>query len=47
MSNETLHLAVKLMDCYLMKAQCKKDNLQFLGSTVYMIAVKFEVTLNP
>ncbi|XP_013203745.1 G2/mitotic-specific cyclin-B3 [Microtus ochrogaster] len=47
MSNETLHLAVKLMDCYLMKAQCKKDNLQFLGSTVYMIAVKFEESYLP
>ncbi|XP_041502093.1 G2/mitotic-specific cyclin-B3 [Microtus oregoni] len=47
MSNETLHLAVKLMDCYLMKAQCKKDNLQFLGSTVYMIAAKFEESYPP
>lgn len=47
MSNETLHLAVKIMDHYLMKAQWKKKDLQFLGSTVYMIAAKFEVTLNP
>ncbi|XP_050016928.1 G2/mitotic-specific cyclin-B3 [Alexandromys fortis] len=47
MSNETLHLAVKLMDCYLMMAQCKKDNLQFLGSTVYMIAAKFEGSCLP
>ncbi|XP_041910241.1 G2/mitotic-specific cyclin-B3 [Arvicola amphibius] len=47
MSNETLYLAVKLMDCYLMKAQCKKNRLQFLASTVYMIATKFEESYPP
>ncbi|XP_031228901.1 G2/mitotic-specific cyclin-B3 [Mastomys coucha] len=47
MNHETLYLAVKLMDRYLMKAQCKKDHLQLLGSTVYMIAAKLEETYPP
>ncbi|XP_003505848.1 G2/mitotic-specific cyclin-B3 [Cricetulus griseus] len=47
MSHETLYLTVKLVDHYLMKAQCKKDNLQLLGSTAYMIAAKFEESYPP
>lgn len=47
MNNETLYLTVKLVDHYLMKAQCKKDHLQLLGSTAYMIAAKLEVSLDP
>lgn len=46
-SHETLYLAVKLVDHYLMKVMCKKDKLQLLGSTAFMIAAKFEVSLSP
>ncbi|XP_011760284.2 G2/mitotic-specific cyclin-B3 isoform X1 [Macaca nemestrina] len=42
MTHETLYLAVKLVDLYLMKAVCKKDKLQLLGATAFMIAAKFE-----
>ena len=47
MSHETLYLAVKLVDHYLMKVICKKDKLQLLGSTAFLIAAKFEVRPNP
>ncbi|XP_034342047.1 G2/mitotic-specific cyclin-B3 [Arvicanthis niloticus] len=47
MSHETLYLAVKIIDRYLMKAQCKKSHLQLLGSTAYMIAAKFEESYPP
>ena len=47
MSHETLYLAVKLVDHYLMKEICKKDKLQLLGSTAFLIAAKFEVSPNP
>nr|Q810T2.2 RecName: Full=G2/mitotic-specific cyclin-B3 [Mus musculus]CAD88194.1 cyclin B3 [Mus musculus] len=47
MTHETLYLAVKIMDLYLMKAQCKKNHLQLLGSTTYMIAAKFEESYPP
>ncbi|XP_076962543.1 G2/mitotic-specific cyclin-B3 [Callospermophilus lateralis] len=40
--HETLYLAVKLVDHYLMKAVCQKDKLQLLGSTAFLIAAKFE-----
>ncbi|XP_074247926.1 G2/mitotic-specific cyclin-B3 [Saimiri boliviensis] len=42
MTHETLYLAVKLVDLYLMKAICRKDKLQLLGATAFMIAAKFE-----
>ncbi|XP_030782540.1 G2/mitotic-specific cyclin-B3 [Rhinopithecus roxellana] len=47
MTHETLYLAVKLVDLYLMKAVCKKDKLQLLGAAAFMIAAKFEVSLSP
>uniref|UniRef100_A0A8D2GSW0 Cyclin B3 n=1 Tax=Urocitellus parryii TaxID=9999 RepID=A0A8D2GSW0_UROPR len=40
--HETLYLAVKLVDHYLMKVVCQKDKLQLLGSTAFLIAAKFE-----
>ncbi|XP_053526633.1 G2/mitotic-specific cyclin-B3 isoform X2 [Artibeus jamaicensis] len=46
-SHETLYLAVKLVDHYLMKVMCKKDKLQLLGSTAFMIAAKFEESFPP
>ncbi|XP_035872318.1 G2/mitotic-specific cyclin-B3 isoform X1 [Phyllostomus discolor] len=46
-SHETLYLAVKLVDHYLMKVMCKKDKLQLLGSTAFMIAAKFEESCPP
>ncbi|OBS57894.1 hypothetical protein A6R68_10982 [Neotoma lepida] len=47
MNHETLHLTVKLMDHYLMKAQCERGHLQLLGSTLLMIAAKFEESYPP
>ncbi|XP_070641293.1 G2/mitotic-specific cyclin-B3 isoform X1 [Bos indicus] len=47
MSHETLYLAVKLVDHYLMKEICKKDKLQLLGSTAFLIAAKFEECYPP
>ncbi|XP_073918720.1 G2/mitotic-specific cyclin-B3 isoform X2 [Castor canadensis] len=47
MSHETLYLAVKLVDHYLMKALCNKDKLQLLGSTAFLIAAKFEEPCPP
>lgn len=46
-SHETLYLAVKLVDHYLMEVICKRDKLQLLGSTAFLIAAKFEVSLSP
>ncbi|XP_037589300.1 G2/mitotic-specific cyclin-B3 [Cebus imitator] len=47
MTHETLYLAVKLVDLYLMKAVCRKDKLQLLGATAFMIAAKFEEPNTP
>ncbi|XP_021566700.1 G2/mitotic-specific cyclin-B3 [Carlito syrichta] len=47
MNHETLYLAVKLVDHYLMEVVCKKDKLQLLGSTAFMIAAKFEEPCPP
>ncbi|KAL6092029.1 hypothetical protein STEG23_026832 [Scotinomys teguina] len=46
-NNETLYLTVKLVDQYLMKAQCTMEHLQLLGSTAYMIAAKLEECYPP
>nr|XP_031301072.1 G2/mitotic-specific cyclin-B3 [Camelus dromedarius] len=42
MRHETLYLAVKFVDHYLMEVICKKDKLQLLGATAFLIAAKFE-----
>uniref|UniRef100_A0A2K6FB54 Cyclin B3 n=1 Tax=Propithecus coquereli TaxID=379532 RepID=A0A2K6FB54_PROCO len=42
MNHETLYLAVKLVDHYLMEVVCKKDKLQLLGCAAFLIAAKFE-----
>ncbi|XP_053435750.1 G2/mitotic-specific cyclin-B3 [Nycticebus coucang] len=47
MNHETLYLTVKLVDHYLMEVDCKKDNLQLLGSTAFLIAAKFQETYLP
>ncbi|VFV22040.1 g2 mitotic-specific cyclin-b3-like [Lynx pardinus] len=47
MSHETLYLAVKLVDHYLMEVICKRDKLQLLGSTAFLIAAKFEESCPP
>nr|XP_025750182.1 G2/mitotic-specific cyclin-B3-like isoform X1 [Callorhinus ursinus] len=47
MSHETLYLAVKLVDHYLMEVVCKRDKLQLLGSTAFLIAAKFEESYPP
>ncbi|XP_054551707.1 G2/mitotic-specific cyclin-B3 isoform X2 [Talpa occidentalis] len=46
-SHETLYLAVKLVDHYLMGAICRKEKLQLLGSTAFLIAAKFEEPIPP
>nr|KAF6435158.1 cyclin B3 [Rousettus aegyptiacus] len=46
-SHKTLYLAVKLVDHYLMKVICKRDKLQLLGSTAFLIAAKFEEPYPP
>ncbi|MBN3275972.1 CCNB3 protein, partial [Polyodon spathula] len=40
LSHETLYLAVKLMDHYLTKCQCKTENLQLVAATAFLIAAK-------
>ncbi|XP_008821811.1 G2/mitotic-specific cyclin-B3-like, partial [Nannospalax galili] len=47
MCHESLYLAVKLVDHYLMKVSCRKNYLQLLGSTAFMIAAKFEEPCPP
>ncbi|XP_029785946.1 G2/mitotic-specific cyclin-B3 [Suricata suricatta] len=47
MSHETLYLAVKLVDHYLMEVICKRDKLQLIGSTAFLIAAKFEEPCPP
>ncbi|KAF6389770.1 cyclin B3 [Rhinolophus ferrumequinum] len=46
-SHETLYLAVKLVDHYLMEVICKRDKLQLIGSTAFLIAAKFEEPYPP
>ncbi|XP_066212510.1 G2/mitotic-specific cyclin-B3 [Saccopteryx leptura] len=47
MNHETLYLAMKLVDHYLMKVICKKDKLQLLGSSAFLIAAKFQESCSP
>lgn len=44
MNHETLYLAVKLVDHYLVEVVSMRDKLQLIGSTAILIASKFEVT---
>lgn len=43
LNHETLYLAVKLVDRYLMKHTVKKSELQLVGATAICIAAKFDV----
>ena len=43
--HETLYLAVKLADLYLMKREVKREYLQLVGATCMLIAAKFEVLM--
>lgn len=45
LNHETLYLAVKLVDHYLVEVVSMRDKLQLIGSTAVLIASKFEVTL--
>ncbi|XP_036161720.1 G2/mitotic-specific cyclin-B3 [Myotis myotis] len=47
LNHESLYLAVKLVDHYLMKKKCKEENLQLLGATAFLIAAKLEETGPP
>lgn len=44
LNHETLYLAVKLVDHYLVEVVSMRDKLQLIGSTAILIASKFEVT---
>ncbi|XP_062440766.1 G2/mitotic-specific cyclin-B3 [Rhea pennata] len=43
LNHETLYLAVKLVDHYLVEVVSMRDKLQLIGSTAILIASKFEV----
>ncbi|XP_015687973.1 G2/mitotic-specific cyclin-B3 [Protobothrops mucrosquamatus] len=47
LTHETLYLAVKLMDHYLVKVGAMRDKLQLIGSTAILIASKFEERCPP
>ncbi|XP_036596107.1 G2/mitotic-specific cyclin-B3 [Trichosurus vulpecula] len=47
LTHETLYLAVKLVDHYLMQMVCLRDKLQLIGSTAILIASKFEERCPP
>ncbi|XP_053129341.1 G2/mitotic-specific cyclin-B3 isoform X2 [Hemicordylus capensis] len=47
LTHETLYLAVKLMDHYLVKVATMRDKLQLIGSTAILIASKFEERCSP
>uniref|UniRef100_A0A4X2JVU8 Uncharacterized protein n=2 Tax=Vombatus ursinus TaxID=29139 RepID=A0A4X2JVU8_VOMUR len=47
LTHETLYLAVKLVDHYLMQVVCLKEKLQLIGSTAILIASKFEERCPP
>ncbi|XP_062998062.1 G2/mitotic-specific cyclin-B3 [Elgaria multicarinata webbii] len=47
LTHETLYLAVKLMDHYLVKVTSMRDKLQLIGSTAILIASKFEERCPP
>nr|XP_020651508.1 G2/mitotic-specific cyclin-B3 [Pogona vitticeps] len=47
LTHETLYLAVKLMDHYLVKVATRRDKLQLIGSTAILIASKFEERCPP
>ncbi|XP_020834626.1 G2/mitotic-specific cyclin-B3 isoform X2 [Phascolarctos cinereus] len=47
LTHETLYLAVKLVDHYLMQVVCLRDKLQLIGSTALLIASKFEERCPP
>ncbi|XP_056665399.1 G2/mitotic-specific cyclin-B3 isoform X2 [Monodelphis domestica] len=47
LTHETLYLAVKLVDHYLMHVVCMRDKLQLIGSTAILIASKFEERCPP
>ena len=46
LNHETLYLAVKLVDLYLMKVKVSRDMLQLLGATGLFIACKYDVSAN-
>ena len=45
LNHETLYLAVKLVDRYLMKHTVRKSELQLVGATAICIAAKFDVRI--
>ncbi|XP_030066315.1 G2/mitotic-specific cyclin-B3 [Microcaecilia unicolor] len=47
LNHETLYLAVKLVDHYLVLSSCMREKLQLIGSTAILIASKFEERCPP
>jgi cyclin B len=44
LNHETLYLAVKLVDLYLMKVPVSKEILQLIGAAALFIACKYDVS---
>jgi cyclin B len=44
LNHETLYLAVKLVDLYLMKVVVSKETLQLIGAAAMFIASKYDVS---
>lgn len=44
LNHETLYLAVKLVDLYLMKVVVSKETLQLVGAAAMFIACKYDVS---
>ncbi|KAL1458189.1 hypothetical protein WDU94_008357 [Cyamophila willieti] len=47
LNHETLYLAVKLVDLFLSKALCSRENLQLLGATAIFVSSKFDDRIPP
>lgn len=46
LNHETLYLAVKIIDRYLMQRHCSKADFQLLGVTALLIASKYDVSVH-
>uniref|UniRef100_A0A8D8ZHY4 G2/mitotic-specific cyclin-B3 n=1 Tax=Cacopsylla melanoneura TaxID=428564 RepID=A0A8D8ZHY4_9HEMI len=47
LNHETLYLAVKLVDLFLSKELCSRENLQLLGATAIFVSSKFDDRIPP
>lgn len=47
LNHETLYLSIKLVDLYLSKTLCSRENLQLLGATALFVSSKFDDRIPP